>query len=87
MLKIGVLLLLGLLLLGTVVADWFMRGPTTAAFGPCLLLGGVAAALLFGLGIGVAKRHQTFLGFSLWQWCFLPVAVFCLGIALRVYVL
>jgi hypothetical protein len=87
LMKIGALFLLGFVLLGTVAADRFLNGRTTAGYTNYLMFGGGVACTLFALGLGVAKRHRTFMGFSRWQWAAFPVACFAAGIAARVYML
>jgi hypothetical protein len=85
--KFGALFLLGFVLFGTVAADRFMNGRTTAGYTNYLMLGGGLSLGLFALGLWAARRHGTFLGFSRWQWAAFPVASLAAGIAARVYML
>jgi hypothetical protein len=87
MMKFGALFLLGFLLLGTVAADRFLNGGTTAGYTNYLMFGAGLACAFFALGLWAAKRHRTFLGFARWQWAAFPVAPFAAGIAARVYML
>ena len=80
-----VLLLLGFLLFGTVVADWFLGGHTTRGYGLRLMGGGLLVILLFGVGVLVARKHRNFLGFSLWQWVVLTLLSVVGGISVRIF--
>ena len=85
--KFIALLLLGFLLLGTVVADRFMHGDTTAGYTTWILAGAGVSLALFALGLRIANGHRTFLGFSRWQWAAFPLASFGAGVAARVFML
>ena len=85
--KIPALLLVGFVLLGTVVADRVLHGPTTAGYGRELLAGSAVAIAFTALGLWAARRHRTFFGFSQWQWGLLTIASFGGGAAARVFLL
>ena len=85
--KFPAIFLLGFLLLGTVVADRVLHGPTTAGYGRELLAGCAVAVAFFGLGLWAARRHRTFFGFSQWQWGLVTIASFGGGAAARAFLL